>query len=141
MTKPYKLADWMMEAAQLMARSGLSLKQSVDELGIEVTSEECHSLINKVSFQKILWEARHRYFHEMGRDPNYTKDSAIGKLLALSQKLEESGEFDKAAEVVLKVAKINGWVGPDSTVSIFGELSQKDLDQIREKVAKKPTVQ
>lgn len=119
-----------------MAMNGSSLKEALTELGIEKTSEDCKILLKSANFQKILWEARHRYFTGLGRDPNYNKDAAIGKLISLAQKLEESGEFDKAAEVVLKVAKIQGWVGPESTVSVFGELSQKDLDAIRESVVK-----
>lgn len=141
MARPMKLDDWHYEAAQYMARNGSSLKETVTELRKELTSEECHLLLRRATFQKILWEARHRYFTELGRDPSYSKDAAIGKLIDLSQKLEESGEFDKAAEVVLKVAKIQGWVGPESTVSVFGELSQRDLDAIREKVAPKQKVQ
>lgn len=119
-----------------MARSGCSLKQAVTEMGLEVSSEECHVLMSRIAFQKLLWQERHRHNTDLGRDPNYNKDTAIGKLIALSQKLEEEGEFDKAAEVILKIAKLQGWVGPESTVSVFGELSQKDLDAIREQVAK-----
>jgi len=54
--------------------------------------------------------------------------------MSQSQKLEEEGEYDKAAEVLLKIAKIRGWVGPENQVSIFGELSQSDLDGIRKKI-------
>lgn len=55
-------------------------------------------------------------------------------MINLSQKLEDEGEHDKAAEVLFKIAKMTGWVGPESTVSVFGELSQRDLDAIRTKL-------
>jgi len=32
---------------------------------------------------------------------------------------------------------MTGWVGPESTVSVFGELSQRDLDAIRQQVTPK----
>lgn len=126
----------MLAAAALMARSGLSLKQAADELEVEYNSDQCYRVLRTVAFQKILFQERARWFTELGRDPSYTKDSAVGKLLALSQKLEETGEFDKSAEVILKVAKLQGWMSPDSQINVFGELSQKDLDAIREKVSK-----
>ena len=137
MGRPHKTEDWHFEAAKMMAETGCSLKQAVAELDQNVTTEECALLVRRAFFQKLLWEARHRYFAQLGSDPNYTKDTAIGKLIALAQKLEEEGAHDKAAEVIFKIAKMTGWVGPESTVSVFGELSQRDLDAIRQQVTPK----
>ena len=141
MNRPFKTEAWMLDAANLMAMTGCSLKQAATDLDLDVTSEECNNIIRREGFQKLLQEARHKHFHDLGSDPNYSKDSAVGKLIVLSQKLEEEGSFDKAAEVVLKIAKIQGWVGPESNVSVFGELTQRDLDAIREQVVKETKVQ
>lgn len=134
MSRPTKLEDWQIEASNLMARTGCSLAQAATELQVEVSREDVILIMRRASFNRLLWEARHRYFNEVGSDPNYRKETAIGKLLALAQKLEEEGEHDKSAEVVFKVAKMQGWVGPESTVSVFGELSQRDMDAIRAKI-------
>jgi hypothetical protein len=134
--RPEKILDWQLEAVSLMARTGCSLKQAATELKQEITTDECNLILRRASFNRLLWEARHHYFGELGSDPNWKKIVAIGKLLVLAQKLEEEGENDKAAEVLFKAMKSEGWVGPESTVSIFGELSQRDLDAIRQKVAK-----
>ena len=136
-----KIDDWMFEAVKVMARTGCSLHQAAMEQGQKVTQEDCALILRRETFNQLLWEARHRYFNELGRDPNFTKDTAIGKLLALAQKLEEEGEHDKSAEVLFKIAKMTGWVGPESQVSVFGELSQRDLDAIRESVKPASKVQ
>jgi hypothetical protein len=134
MSRPEKLDNWNLEAAELMARNGLSLAQAVSELGIEITSDDVSNVLRRRSFTKLLWEARHRYFNELANNPNFKKDTIIGKLVSLAQRLEDQGDYDKAAEAILKAAKVAGFVGPESTVSVFGELSQSDLDQIRKKL-------
>ena len=134
MSFPIKLESWLLEAAQNMARTGNSLKQAATELEQEVTNEECANILRRASFTKLLWQERHRYFRELAADPNFTQDTVIGKLMNLALKLEEEGEHDKSAEVYLKLSKIKGWVGPESQVSVFGELSQRDLDSIRKKL-------
>jgi len=132
----FKLDDWQLEAADLMARTGCSLSGAVTELGRIESIENCNKILKRATFQRVLWEARHRFFNELGSNPNYKKESAIGKLLSLAEKLEVEGKFDSAAEVVFKIAKMNGWTGPESTVNVFGDLSQKDIDSIRKKLSK-----
>lgn len=134
MARPEKITNWEIEAVELMARTGLSLTQAVAEMGLDITSEECDNVLRRKSFNKLLWEHRHRYFNQLANDPNFKKDTIIGKLVSLAQKLEDRGDYDKAAEAILKAAKVAGFVGPESTVSVFGELSQADLDAIRRKV-------
>lgn len=128
------LLAWESDAIELMARYGLSLIEAAGELGQGVTSEECDKLVRRKSFNKLLWAARHRFANELANNPDFKKETVVGKLVALSQKLEDRGDFDKAGEALLKAAKVAGFVGPESTVSVFGELSQADLDQIRKKI-------
>lgn len=136
MGRPHKLADWEIDAAEYMARTGASLTEAATFLGVQIPSKDVDIILRRKSFHKLLWEARHRFFNELAKSPNWNKDTAIGKLMALAQKLEEDQSYDKAAEVIFKAAKMADWVGPESTVSVFGELSQRDLDAIRESVQK-----
>ncbi len=140
MPRPLELSDWHLEAINLMARSGCSLTQAATELCIKCSHEEAATLLRRLSFQRLLWEARHRFFSQLGADPNWKKDTAIGRLLGLAQKLEESEKFDAAAEVVFKIAKMSGWVGPESTVNVFGELKDSDLRAIRESLERKQPI-
>jgi len=131
-----KLEDWHLEAVDLMARTGCSLSGAVTELGRIVSIDECNRILKRATFQRVLWEARHRYFSELGSNPNYKKETAIGKMLSLAEKLEVEGKYDSAAEVIFKVMKAQGWTGPENTVNVFGDLSQKDIDKIRTKLSK-----
>lgn len=137
MGRPEKFEDWFHEAVSLMARTGVGLKQAATELEVALTHEECQNILRRSSFLKLLWEARHRYFTLLGSDPNFKKDTVIGKLINLAQKLEEEGQHDKAGEVWFKVSKMEGWVGPDSTVNVFGDLTDRDLKAIRENLDRK----
>lgn len=134
MNRNEKIENWLIEAADLMARTGCSLTEAAGLMDEAVTSDECDAIVRRKSFNRLLWEARHRYFNELANNPNFRKDTVIGKLVSLAQRLEDRGEYDKAAEAILKAAKVAGFVGPESTVSVFGELSQADLDSIRRKV-------
>jgi len=134
MATQQKLDDWNIAAVELMAREGMTLQEAVDHLGLGLTSDVVYGVLRRKQFNKLLWEARHRFFNELAQNPNLKKDTIIGKLISLAQKLEDRGEYDKAAEAVLKAAKVAGFVGPESTVSVLGELSQADLDAIRKKL-------
>ena len=132
--KEAKLEAWLLEAIEMMARTGMSLAEAAAELNIIKTPLECETILRRKSFHRMLRESRNRYNNERATDPNFKKDTIVGRLISLSQKLEDEGAFDKAAEAVLKAAKVAGFVGPESTVSVFGSLSQADLDAIRKKL-------
>lgn len=123
----------------MMARSGCSLGTAASELGLKITTEEVQKLLRKPNFQKLLFEQRHRFFTALATDPNFNKDTVVGKLMALAQKMEEAGDLDKAADAMFKIAKIQNWMGPESTVNVFGDLSAKDLAEIRAKVSGETT--
>lgn len=134
MARPEKQESWYPEVLEYMARTGLKLKAAVAELNLPITSEVLEAVERRPSFNRLLWETRHRYFNALATDPSFKKDTVIGRLVNLAQRLEDRGDFDKAAEALLKAAKVAGFAGPDSTVSVFGSLSQQDLDEIRRKV-------
>ena len=136
--RPEKIEDWLLEAVELMVQNGLSLKQASMDLGQDKTAVECELILRRRSFNKLLWEARHRYFSSVGNSPNFKKETVIGKLLDLATKLEAEGKLDKAANSLFQAAKIAGFVGPESTVSVFGELSQKDLEALRDTIKNEP---
>ena len=135
MARPPKIEDWLLEAVELMAREGMSLKQAAMELGKEVSSEEAERILRRASFSRLYWEARNRFFNQLATDPSFKKESTIGQLLNLAKQLEAEGKHRDAADAIFKAAKIAGFVGPEQTVSVFGELSAKDLEAIRQKVS------
>ena len=132
--RPLKEESWLSEAVERMVRSGLSLRQATMEMSIPASSADCETIQRRKSFQQLLWQTRLRYFTELGSDPLRTKQAAIGKLELAFQSLMEAGEFDKAAEVQFKIAKMEGWVGPEQQISVLGELTAKELEEAKTKL-------
>ena len=117
MPRPEKEEEWQAEAIDLMVRQGCSLKQAAVQLDLNLTSQEAEIVLRRKSFHRRLWEERNRYFASLGAGPNFRKETTIGKLLYLANKLEYGGKHDKAADSIFKAAKIAGFVGPDTEVS------------------------
>jgi hypothetical protein len=136
MSRPLKIANWEIEAAEYMARTGATLQEAATACGQQIPSKDIDNILRRKSFGALLAEARNRYFIQLATSPTWKKDTAIGMLMADAEKLRLQQSYDKAAECVFKAAKMAGWVGPESQVSVFGELSQRDLDAIRESVTK-----
>ena len=129
-----KLENWMFEAAEIMVRESKSLPQAVTDLGISLSTLECKKVEKRPSFHRLLWDARNKWSKEVADIPSRGKQSTIGMLQFLAQKLQDDGQYEKAAEVLFKLAKLEGWVGNESTVNVFGNLSNADLEKLKTKV-------
>lgn len=128
--------NWFEKVADLMVRRNLPIREAASYLEIPLSTEEADSIRRSKAFEAILWTTRNNYHAEIGRNPGITRDTLVGKMWICAEKLMEGGEFDKAGEVLLKIAKIRNMVGPEQQTNIFGSLSQEDLNQLREKVGK-----
>ncbi len=117
-----------------MAREGLSLREAATRLQVALSSEDVANLFRTKGFQKLLQTERYRFFREIAGDPEWSKRTAIGQMLYANQRLMEQGEYSQVIEGVLKVAKLEGWVGSESTVNVFGGLSQVEFDQMRQQL-------
>lgn len=122
--------------AELMAREGLTLRVAATRLQLALSSEEAANLFRTKGFQKLLQTERYRFFREIAADPEWSKRTAIGQMLYANQRLMEQGEYSQVIEGVLKVAKLEGWIGSESTVNVFGGLSQLEMDGLRESLLK-----
>lgn len=125
--------------AELMAREGITLREAATRLRVPVGTEEAANLFRTKGFQRLLRVERLRFFGEVGQDPEWRRKTAIGMLLACAQRLMEDGAHDKAAEVILKAARVEGWLDSETQVNVFAGLSQKDLDAMKAKIAAKAT--
>jgi hypothetical protein len=131
--KPDPLEPWMLDAIQLMIRENLSLRQAAAQLGIEITPQQADNISGRIRFKDALDEARLAYFTEIGSNPRLTKDAVVGQLYQLATRLAADREDFKAADALLKLAKIQGWMGyePDPLQKAFAALTQEDIDQLR----------
>jgi hypothetical protein len=130
--------NWFQAAVELVVRHGLTFRQAVSDLGIGINSQEAETFFRRKAFQKLLRAERHRYMTELANDPGATKTSAIGNLLQCASGLMEAHQYDKAAEVYLKIAKLQGWVGAENNVNVFNGLTQSDYVKLRAKLEAKP---
>jgi hypothetical protein len=126
--------EWQQPAAELIAREGLTLAEALTRLHIPVGKEEASKLFRSKHFQSLLRSERLRFYAEVGRNPEWSRKTAIGQLLTCIQNLMDEGEFDKAAEVILKATKVEGWLGNETQVTVFNGLSAADLERIRTKL-------
>lgn len=134
MARPAKEPVWLEQAIDAMVRQGISLRQAAADLGQVLSPEEAEDAFRRRSFSRLLWAARNRYFVEIAEDPERTKAAKVGQLEILAKKLDDQGDFDKSAEVIFKIAKIEGWLTPDSTVNVYGSLTAKELADVRKAV-------
>lgn len=126
--------EYYQQAAELIARDGLTLAEALTRLNQPITKEAAAKLFRTKHFQSLLRSERLRYYAEVGRNPEWSRKTAIGQLLVCIQELMASGEYDKAAEVILKATKVEGWLGNETQVTVFNGLSQQQLEQIRSRL-------
>jgi len=117
-----------------MAREGLTLAEALTRLQAPLTKEQAAKIYKTKSFQGLLRSERLRFYAEVGRDPEWSRKTAIGQLLVCIQNLMAEGQYDKAAEVILKATKVEGWLGNETAVTVFNGLTAKDFESIRAKL-------
>lgn len=132
--------SWFARAAEKMVREEKTLYAVAQELELQMTSRECENVARTKTFQKALWQARTTFHKELANDPDRNKNSLVGNMLLAANKLMEEGKYDKAAEVLFKLARIEGYVGSEANVTVIGTLSQADIDKAKEEVKKRLNV-
>jgi hypothetical protein len=141
---PQKAKDaesWMSEAAVLMVRENRTFKEAISFLGVPLTSADADLFSRRAAFKRLVAKERDRYYQEIGSNPGLTKEKVVGQLQALADKLEAESLHDKAANVLFQLAKIKNWVGETGNINVFGNLSQKDIDEMREKLKQEDACQ
>lgn len=132
--KPEPLEPWMLEAINLMVRQNLTLRQAAQQRGQDLSPQQCDNILGRVRFQDALEEARLKYFTEIGSNPRLTKDAVVGQLFVLAQRLASDREDYKAADSLLKLAKVQGWIngeGGAQSDDFLKSIRQADLDWMK----------
>ncbi len=132
---PYRPSEeWMVPAAAIMVREGVGLTEALTKLNVPLSSKEAGAFSRSKGFQTVLRQETNRYFGEIGSDPTYAKSVVIGQLIHCARQLMNSGEYDKGAEVLLKLSKVAGWLSPDTNVNVFAGLSGKEMEDVRRRL-------
>jgi hypothetical protein len=125
---------WFQKAAEKIAREGKTLYAACLELEIPITSREAENVFRTKAFQRVLWAERQRFAKELANEPERNKSSLVGQMLFAAQQLLNEGKFDKAAEVLFKLARIEGYVGNETQVTVIGQLTQTEIDAAKERL-------
>lgn len=129
--------NWYQKACATMVREGKSLFLVSNEQDLGLTKGQCDDLNRDLEFQRVLRGERLKFYRELAADPNRSKQSNIGTLLFLADQLIAKGLYDKAANVVMSVMKAEGQLEDKTSITVFGELTEKDLAVMRDTVEKK----
>jgi hypothetical protein len=133
--KVIPLPEWIPQACELMVKYDLSLRQAAAELGQDISIEQVEALKDRKLLKEALESARLRHFADIGSDYRLNRDAVVGQIFKLAERLASDREDYKAADALLKLAKIRGWVGePEHTPSLVDRLTQNDLDALKVQV-------
>ena len=134
-----RIPSWYPTVAEKMVREGKNFRvasgELVDQIG-SLSDEEIIKIPRTRAFEIALWTERYRWWTEIGDNPNRTKISAVGVIMECIKHLLTEGKYDAAVEAVLKLAKIEGWVGAENNQVIIANLTAKDIAE-----AKKATLE
>jgi hypothetical protein len=132
--KPEPLEPWMLEAINLMVRQNLTLRQAASQLGQDLSPQQCDNILGRVRFHDALEEAHLKHFTEIGSNPRLTKDAVVGQLFVLAQRLASDREDYKAADSLLKLAKVQGWINGEGGAQrddFLKNIRQSDIDWMK----------
>lgn len=131
--KPKQLEPWMFEAISIVTRQNFTLRQAAQQLGVDITPQQADNIQGRIRFQAALEEARLKYYAEIGANPRLTKDAVVGQLFVLAQRLATDREDAKAADALLKLAKVQNWTSGEDYKDrpVYANLTQADIDRVR----------
>lgn len=133
--------SWFQDAVEAYVREGKPLRQFVVERGLEISGADCDKIFGSKRFQEALWAERAKYSAEIANTPGRDKTSLVGLTHLLIYKLIEQGDFDKAVNAIEKLAKIEGFLGADTNISVFAGLTANDIEKAKAELSQpsKPT--
>jgi hypothetical protein len=117
-----------------MIRNNVSLKQAAADVNHPLDPDEAEKVSRRKDFQEIYRIERNKFFAAVANDPTRTKSTVLGRMHILADKLMAEGEHDKAALVLEKLSKMEGWSGNEGNINIFSGLTARDIAEARERL-------
>lgn len=143
-----KERSWEPIVASIMARTGATFKQAIQELTppVMTTPEQEKVIFNSDRFQKLLQETRNRIWEDKATDPTFTKAVLEGQLMEDADELSKTKKHRDAADVRFKLAKVRGYVDNTIQINSVGALSDTEVQRVMKELkaqideAEKPAV-
>lgn len=131
-----QVEHWYEKAADAIVREGKTLFAFSNEADLGLTSRDCENILRTKRFQETIRTRRNIYHREIASDSSYSRAAAKGQLMVAITKMMELGQFDKAANAIMQLAKLEGWTTDGTSVNVFNELTASDLAKLRERFTK-----
>lgn len=131
---PHYCPAWFVQAAEGMVRNNIGLKQAALDIGVTLDGEELERISRRPEFKEILRAEANKYYSQVANDPSRSKSTAIGRMWVQAELLQLQGDYDKAAAVLEKLAKLEGWTGSESNVNIFAGLTARDIEDAKDRI-------
>lgn len=112
----------------------MPFREAASSLGVAVDTDKALAIHRSRTFQTILWQARFDFYTEIASNPTRTKTAALGLMTLAIENLAKEGEWEKVLEGVLKLAKVEGWVGNEASMTVFANVTQKDIEAERKRL-------
>jgi hypothetical protein len=132
---PLYCPAWFVQAAEVMVRTSCSLKQAALEIGHPLDPDEADKVSRRRDFQEILRVEKNKFYQSIANDPTRTKSVIVGQMWFLADRLIGEGEFEKAASVLDKLAKLEGWAGNENNINIFSGLTSRDIEEAKQRLS------
>ena len=127
-------AAWYRDVASAMLRDILPFRAALAALNIQISNAEADRIEYSAAFKKQLDIEQQLLYQELAANPNFNKQSVIGGMLHAVQQLLREGDFDKAVNGFMAIAKLQGWLGVESNVNVMLGVTQRDIEEARKKI-------
>lgn len=114
-----------------MVRTNCSLKAAASEIGHPLDPDEADKVTRRRDFQEILRIEKNKFYTAVANDPTRTKAVVLGQMWFLADRLISEGEYEKAASVLDKLGKMEGWSGNEGNINIFSGLTHRDIAEAK----------
>lgn len=129
-----KSEEWWYEGcADAMIREGKNMFLYSNEKNLGLTSKECENVLRTKMFQEVLRTRRNIYYKEIANDPSLSRAAVKGQLVLAINKMLERELYDKAANAIMQLAKLEGWTSDGTNVNVFSDFTAKDFETMRKK--------
>lgn len=139
---PKAREDWMESVAELMVREHMTFTSASMALGRKYqTAQEEFADRYCEAFQNVLDAIEFKFYSRIGDNPLLTKGVLAGALMTAIRRLGEQDAWGSVHMPGKLLADLMGWTSQTPDAPVLANLSQKDIDELKLKVAEAQRLQ
>jgi hypothetical protein len=128
---------WMPKVAELMIKEHMSFSAACQALGVKFDNTAAEQAAEFTdAFQNIVDLLGFKFHARIGNNPLLTKEVMAGWLVDAIRRLGQQNQFDKIAIPAKLLSDIKGWTKEQQNTPLILNLTQKDLEELKEKAQK-----